>query len=252
MTQRITAEKFELYEIDRFEDCVISYLDARKAVFENFPVIGTPKPKHHYMTHYPDSIRMFGPPLGFWTARYESKHRVAKSIADGSKNFINISLTLANRQQLRMASVLYNGMFKTDDFQVPVHVKKKCELSNTESDLYLKSHMIDTDLACTQIEWRERDFKVNDVVIIRRQDLIEMTVGVIKSIVIRHHKEVFLLVNKFKAVQDANLTFKAGNCSDGWSFINIKDLVDTYCLMKRGRDYNFLLILHHHISFIYE
>ena len=105
ITQRITAERFEEYEIDVLEEVVIKYLDLRKLVLEENPCLGTPKPKHHFICHYGENIRKFGPPLGFWTGRYESKHRVAKAIAESSKNFKNISLTVATRQQLRMASI---------------------------------------------------------------------------------------------------------------------------------------------------
>ena len=34
---------------------------------------------------------MFGPPLAYWTGRFESKHRVAKSTAESVKNVINIT-----------------------------------------------------------------------------------------------------------------------------------------------------------------
>ena len=49
-------------------------------------------------------IRRVGPPVGYWTTRFESKHRVAKNIAFSAKNVLNISKTLAVRQQMRMAS----------------------------------------------------------------------------------------------------------------------------------------------------
>jgi hypothetical protein len=47
------------------------------------------------------------PPAG----RYESKHRVSKSLTESAKNFINITHTVSSRQQLRMCSTIYNGMF---------------------------------------------------------------------------------------------------------------------------------------------
>ena len=75
MTERITAEAFRLNEIETLDDVIIDFLDHRKNVFNDFPVIGRPKPKHHFITHYPMVIRRFGPPSSFWTGRYESKHR---------------------------------------------------------------------------------------------------------------------------------------------------------------------------------
>ena len=37
---------------------------------------------------------MFGPPMSYWTGRFESKHRVAKSAAHAAKNVINITKTI--------------------------------------------------------------------------------------------------------------------------------------------------------------
>ena len=59
VTDRVTAERFEEYEIDRLEDIVIEYLDLRKVVMEEYPLLGSAKPKHHFLTHYAENIRQF-------------------------------------------------------------------------------------------------------------------------------------------------------------------------------------------------
>ena len=53
-------------------------------------LLGTAKPKTHHLTHYPEAIANFGPPMNYWTARYESRHRIAKSSATSAKNFKEI------------------------------------------------------------------------------------------------------------------------------------------------------------------
>ena len=76
ITAKITAMEFRGYEIYVLEEKVIEFLDARKIIFSSFPdLLGTPKPKHHLITHYGQAIRLYGPPLCFWIARFESKHR---------------------------------------------------------------------------------------------------------------------------------------------------------------------------------
>ena len=108
ITARITANEFRHHEIDNLEQEVLKYLNDRKDIHEAFPdCMGTPKPKHHFISHYGQAIRLYGPPLSYWTARFESKHRIAKNVAESCKNFKNITLTVANRQQMRMASVYY-------------------------------------------------------------------------------------------------------------------------------------------------
>ena len=110
ITNRVAAVEVRNYEIDVLENLIIKYLDERKSIYDShFDLIGRPKPKHHFLTHYGQAIRLFGPPMTYWTARFESKHRVSKNIAESSKNFKNISLTVSVRQQMRMASVYYKG-----------------------------------------------------------------------------------------------------------------------------------------------
>ena len=42
-----------------------------------------------YPSHYGELIKVYGPPITYWTGRYEAKHRIAKSFADSSKNVKN-------------------------------------------------------------------------------------------------------------------------------------------------------------------
>lgn len=60
------------------------------------------RPKHHYVEHYPQLIRTFGPLSDVWTMRFEGKHKFFKKVVHHSHNFKNIPLTLANRHQKMM------------------------------------------------------------------------------------------------------------------------------------------------------
>ena len=251
VTQRITAEKFEFYEVNILEEKVMEYLDFRQVLLEEYPSLGTPKPKHHFLCHYGTYIRKFGPPLGFWTGRYESKHRVAKTIAVSSKNFRNISLTVATRQQLRMASVFYKGMYDYADFKVPLKVRKKVELTESEIENNLKTVMTDDDLLCDEVVWRDRRYSVGSVVVIGREDMLSMTVGIIKAILLRRDR-VLLLVRRALLVQNKYKFFSCNKVEDFQIFVDIENLEDTYPLLQRGCDDNFYVIPHHHISFKYS
>ena len=65
-------------------------------------------PKFHYLIHYPDQIRMFGPLIRAWTMRYEGKLNYFKQIAR-SGNYKNITLTLAKRHQRWLSYQLHSG-----------------------------------------------------------------------------------------------------------------------------------------------
>ena len=127
ITERTCAAEFREYEVYVLEENIIEFLDLRIEIFEEHPVIGNPKPKTHFLSHYPDAIRLYGPPLTYWTARYESRHRIAKSTAESAKNFINISFTVSTRQQLRQSSGFYNGMFPSCDLVISDKIVFKSE-----------------------------------------------------------------------------------------------------------------------------
>jgi hypothetical protein len=91
IVERITANEFREHEICVLEEKIIEYLDCRKELFTMHPdLLGSAKPKTHHLTHYPEAIANFGPPMNYWTARYESRHRIAKSTAESAKNFKEI------------------------------------------------------------------------------------------------------------------------------------------------------------------
>ncbi|XP_032413320.1 uncharacterized protein LOC116730938 [Xiphophorus hellerii] len=57
-------------------------------------------PKHHFMIHYPSSIRKIGPLLHMWSMRFEAKH---KMFIEYFKNFKNITKSLAKKHQMATA-----------------------------------------------------------------------------------------------------------------------------------------------------
>ena len=67
------------------------------------------KPKHHFMTHYPEQIRLLGPLQHFWTMRFEAKHRFFKRLGHIVCNYRNILKTLCNRQQMFLCYNLMSG-----------------------------------------------------------------------------------------------------------------------------------------------
>ena len=250
ITLRVTAEEFQEYEIDRLEELVIQYLDLREELCSRYPVLGTAKPKHHNLTHYGASIRKFGPPMCYWTGRFESKHRVSKSLAESGKNFINVSLTISTRQQFRLASTFFRGMFP-DDLSLPVKVKTVSELGHEGLDRQFRSFAHYDDLVCEEVTWKSRQYKVGVMVVISRFDQILMDVGEIRLILIRNN-EVHLILRRSKIEQNFVTIFKSIEISNQLSVVKLRDLQDTYPLFKRGNESNFCLIPHHHVSFLYD
>ncbi|KAL3972940.1 RAD51-associated protein 1 [Sarotherodon galilaeus] len=74
-------------------------IDHHKLFKQLFPTLSL-LPKHHFMIHYPRSIRNIGPILHMWCMRYEAKHNFFKKQL---KSFKNITMTLAKKHQSCMA-----------------------------------------------------------------------------------------------------------------------------------------------------
>lgn len=91
----------------QFTDDTVEFLNYKisehralfKKVFPNFVL----RPKHHYIEHYPQSVRMYGPLRNLWTMRFEGKHTFFKRVIRDAQNFKNVPLMLAKKHQMTMA-----------------------------------------------------------------------------------------------------------------------------------------------------
>ena len=247
ITSRLTAAELRGYEVEVLDNKIIEYLDERKRVFENYPELGTAKPKHHIMTHYGQAIRLFGPPLVYWTARFESKHRVSKNIAESAKNFKNISLTVSVRQQMRMASVYYRGMFETNEFTLPEKVFAKNDLP--QGLWRVTQFMNDEDLACSEIVANHQKYEKGNIVVVEViEDDGEIRVGAIETIVVKK-KEVFLVIRTYNAVRMDLGYYKTVGMGVEHVFLDVKNLADFKPLIMHGTTLSFAFVLHHHLSY---
>lgn len=97
----------ELALCPSFTDGLLDYFsrkisDHRQALQHAFPDFRL-RPKHHFLEHYPDLIRRFGPLVNVWTMRFEAKHRFFKRAVRDAQNFKNVLKTLANKHQYMMS-----------------------------------------------------------------------------------------------------------------------------------------------------
>lgn len=105
----------ELSLCSEFTEESIQYLqskiqDHREMLTEVFPDFKL-RPKHHFIEHYPELIRRFGPLVHLWTMRFEGKHRFFKRVVHDTQNFKNVLKTLADRHQYMVAYHLSTSAF---------------------------------------------------------------------------------------------------------------------------------------------
>ena len=252
ITARMTAEEYKSHEVDALEEKIIQYLDVRKVIFESFPIIlGTPKPKHHFLSHYGKAIRLFGPPLSFWTARFESKHRISKNIVEAAKNFINISWTVSSRQQYRMASVYYHGMFDVEQFRVPEKASYKRDLQQ-KSQFWadVKELMVEDDLVCNKIFVNGQHYHSGDLIV---NDVLDggetLKIGLIKTILVRGD-EVCFVIKQYHAVKEPLGYYVSKHVDVEFLVKESSTLADNKPLIMRGTETKFQFVLHHYITTI--
>ena len=231
-------------------DRIIEYCDLRKSLAEEFPnIIGNPKPKLHFLTHYPSAVFMFGPPMAYWTARYESRHRIAKNIANSAKNYKNISLTISTRQQKRLSSVFYNGLFPTSELVITVKCTSKSFLpSDTECEKQICSFVTENDILCTEVEFRNQLYKSGQLVVLKQIDIDEIIVGLILTIIVREGTP-YVVTQEYIAKRQPLQYYKAEVQNSSFVVTKISDLVDFKPLVNHGTSTNLLFCLHHHLSY---
>ncbi len=63
------------------------------------------------MMHIPLLIEKFGPLRNVWCMNYEAKHQYFKKLIVNTRNFINVTHTLAERHQMKLAHALASTQF---------------------------------------------------------------------------------------------------------------------------------------------
>lgn len=69
------------------------------------------KPKFHLMVHYARCMLMTGPLVNFWTMRFESRHRPLKAVVTAISCNINLLVSIAIKETLKMCYMFQNVSF---------------------------------------------------------------------------------------------------------------------------------------------
>ena len=251
LTEKLMAPIIRHFEVLNLEEETVSYLDARAVIHDKYPnLMNRPKPKHHFGSHYAEAVQKYGPCLGVWTARYESKNRVAKSLAVSGKNFINISKTVAVRQQFRQASVYFRGFFAREKKVLPQKVKHKSDILEEVSPVEsaVKPFMDNDSLLCGEVSICQQNYKTNDVVVLAVESSDSIVVGLVMAVLYKDD-ECFFVVHKYQALRnDSFCYFETVDFDENLYFIRSNCLVDYKPLVMIGVAQKFKFALHHHLS----
>ena len=189
--------------------------------------------------------------MSYWTARYESRHRIAKSTANSAKNFRNISLTVSTRQQMRLSSVYYHGMFPRTDIVISDKATFKRSLNrNTEFEKLIIPYMSETDFLCSDIEVRSQLYKSGQLVVLEQFSPDEIKVGLIVSILVKKDSAHFV-TKQYIATRQPLQYFKATSEDPSMTINDVTKIADYKPLVNHGTTTQLFFCLHHHISYSY-
>ena len=153
---------------------------------------------------------------------------------------------------MRSVSVFYHGMFNFTDFELPEHVILKNEIkADSEFLSGLKSSMSDNDMICDSIILYNQLYKNGDLVVLGIEDCDNLTVGLIKTIMIKASK-VYFVAQSYKATRNWLQYFECKKPKDDiCQFVETDKILDFKPLIMRGTIDQFLFTLHHYISYDY-
>ncbi|KAJ8676810.1 hypothetical protein QAD02_012597 [Eretmocerus hayati] len=96
----VTAPSITQYDSTRLEYLVSKHNELY------IRLVGTLKPKMHFMTHYPRLLLDNGPLINSWAMPFERKNKELKEVADATKCNKNLPLTIAINNQLNSCYML--------------------------------------------------------------------------------------------------------------------------------------------------
>ena len=209
-----------------------------------------PRPKHHFLSHYPRMFLNNGPLISVWAMRMESKHTFHKGVLRTAKNFKNVAKTCATRHQLAQISYYYSGLFSSCKFEVPDNSPNVKDILKITSDPYLKnffSGLSSDSVVPKRLKIFGTGYGIGKVLVLKKVCFGKLIVGVIKAIAFSSD-EVTFSVTAFEAHQSKfgyYITTKLIAVNDT---VNYSDLCDYHPVEMIGRHNSFSFILHHFIS----
>lgn len=125
-------------------------------------LVGPLTPKLHFLEHYSRIIALFGPPVCYWSMRFESKHRELKAKCNQLAGTINICKSIAIDAQHKIAHKSRSFDFSVDSYSKKM--RRNVELLSFIPSQY-KIHGLQNLFSC--VAFRGIKYRTSSVVVIR-------------------------------------------------------------------------------------
>ena len=246
----ITAPSLTVYEIENImTDIITDYLDLRREGIEALQM-PRPRPKHHFLFHYPRMFLNNGPLIKVWAMRMESKHTFFKSVLRTARNFKNVALTCATRHQMAQISFYYYGLFSSSKFEVPDDAPNVNDVLRITSDSSLRSFYgsLQSDAVIPKkLKVFGTGYGIGKVLVLNKLCFGKLRIGVIKAIAFSS-SEVNFSISVFEAHQSKFGYYVTTKFVSPNDTVNYSNLADYRPLEMIGTNKSFSFILHHFIT----
>lgn len=206
-------------------------------------------PKHHFLEHYPQLIECFGPVVGLWTIRFESKHSFFKRVVRHTPNFKNVLLSLATRHQLMIGYHLHASPEKTSLYVNKVS-NMQLELLHVDVQQAIRniSNQASVPLT-TSVTYCGTVYKVGMILPYGCTGGLPDFAEIMQIVIL--DKSISFIVKTFSALYDEHLRSYYLQSSGDVRLVELKALCDWYPLAAYRLGQNRLVTLKHHICCSY-
>ena len=208
------------------------------------------RPKHHFLSHYPDFFKNFGPLISVWAMRMESKHTYFKSVLRASKNFKNVAKTCASRHELAQVCHRYYGLFPVNKFDIPAKSAPLESYLHTSSDSFVHQaaqHLQKDCLILRNMKIFGTLYSPGAIIVMKKESLGVLKVGLVKIIAFQNNQALFGC-STYIAKQSRYNFYVTTDELEEFEIISYDELQDYYPLLRIGSPSGFKFPLHHYIS----
>ena len=247
----ITAPKLTANEvIFDMQEIIESYLDLRILAIANLKMPNC-HPKHHFLSHYPDCYKNYGPLIGLWAMRMESKHTYLKGVIRASKNFKNVTKTISSRHKLAQVCYRYYGLFPTNKYDIPADSYKLGHYIQFSSDIYIQKAskvLISDSLIVKSVKIHGTLYSPGMIVMMKKESFGVLKVGMIRIIAFQE-SQIWFGCSTYSASQSRYNSYVTTEELSDFETICYDNLQDYYPLLRYGTISGFRFVLHHFISY---
>ena len=246
----ITSPRLSEYEVlNILHPTILEYLDLRVSSIQELD-FSRPRPKHHFLSHYSEAFLKYGPLIGVWGMRMESKHCFMKSVIGTAKKFKNPAKTCAVRHQFAQISYAYSGLFPVSRIEMPDDTLNVFQVPKIVNDDFQRQFILTlepNDLYPAKISILGTLYQPGMILVMKKEVFGELKVGLLKAISVKD-KHVIFGCSSFKCTQTKFGYYVTTQILSEFECISYSDLWDYHPLHRIGSLSSFIFTLHHFVS----